>query len=389
VLRERLRREARAAATIVHPGVATIYALEEIDDQLYIAAELVTGHTLRREIERGPIDPLRTHTLAIEIARALCAAHDAGVIHRDLKPENVMITADGGVKVVDFGIADVPGSGITRLTRDGALLGTPAYMAPEQLLGAAIDARADIYAFGIVLDEMRTGRHPMSAILDGTRGQQGERGPGSTATTTGSARSVSMLLTAVVERCAQLDPAARYPTARALLADLERGPSSDASAIHGPARSSAGSTTRWWWQFHQATTALVYWLSIIAAWRARQLLGGTVGRTFFIVVLGAVVVAANLRLHLWFTSQFYPAELKWVRRRVARWIQVGDWVFAVALISAGLFIGDEGSPLAVLLLGVGAGAAVAFLVIEPATTRAAFKGSTTTDTDRTGTHRGT
>ena len=105
-LRERLRREARAAATISHPAVATVYALEEIDDHLFIASEYVRGETLRERDRARPDRAGRARARSpIEIAGALAAAHDAGVIHRDLKPENVLIKPDGGVKVVDFGIA--------------------------------------------------------------------------------------------------------------------------------------------------------------------------------------------------------------------------------------------------------------------------------------------
>jgi len=104
-LRERLRREARAAATISHPAVATVYALEEVGDDLFIASEYVQGDTLRNVILRGPLAPERAREIAADIAAALAAAHEAGVIHRDLKPENVLIRSDGSVKVVDFGIA--------------------------------------------------------------------------------------------------------------------------------------------------------------------------------------------------------------------------------------------------------------------------------------------
>lgn len=114
---------------------------------------------------------------------------------------------------------------------------------------------------------------------------------------------------------------------------------------------------------------------VIPAWTARGLIGGTGGRLFFILTLAAVIVAATLRLHLWFTSRFYPAELGWVRPRVRRWIHAADWLFALTLVAAGLVIGDDRSPIAVLLLSVGIGSAVAFLVIEPATTRAAFRSS--------------
>src|SRR5690606_10401336 len=162
-LRQRLRREARAAATISHPTIATVYALEEIDDHLFIVSEYVDGETVRHALARGPMAPARALGVVIQTARALGAAHDAGVVHRDLKPENVLLTAAGDIKVVDFGIAHLEGSDATRLTRAGAMLGTPAYMAPEQLLGHDVDGRADIYAFGVLLNELLTGRHPLAS----------------------------------------------------------------------------------------------------------------------------------------------------------------------------------------------------------------------------------
>ena len=121
------------------------------------------------------------------------------MIHRDLKPENVLIKPDGGVKVVDFGIAQIEGPEATRLTRAGAMLGTPAYMAPEQLLGEAVDGRADIYAWGIVLSEMLTGRHPLQG-----RGRD---------------RNVHLTgpFATIIARCLHADPAARYASARDLV----------------------------------------------------------------------------------------------------------------------------------------------------------------------------
>jgi serine/threonine protein kinase len=419
-LRERLRREARAAATISHPSVATVYALEETDDHLFIVSEYVDGETLRVSISRGPCDPPQVRAIAVQVARALCAAHEAGVVHRDLKPENVLLTAAGDVKVVDFGIAHVEGPEGTRLTRAGAMLGTPAYMAPEQLVGAAVDGRADIYAFGVVLNEMVTGLHPLAP----------------------AAVSPRPPFAAVIARCMQPDPNARYASARELLAVLERI-RPDETRLHGgreeepegpakaglyekglqPAESGVSRTTpnvasgfsrttpdvasgfsrttpdvasalsrthnprtrtspaagsaRWWWEFHQAIVALVYWLMVIPAWRARELLGAPWGRAFFVITLVAVIVAANLRLNLWFTSRFYPGELRWARRRVGRWIRAADWVFALSLITGGLVIGDEGSAVAVVLISVAIGTVVAFLVIERVTTRAAFRSSPT------------
>jgi hypothetical protein len=182
----------------------------------------------------------------------------------------------------------------------------------------------------------------------------------------------------------QAEPTARYASATELLealdASLVASAFSRTGVGSGSSRTEAradmpGRSPRWWWEFHQAMAALVYWLMTIPAWRARELIGGLSGRTFFIVLLCSVIVAANLRLHLWFTSRFYPGQLRWARRRVARWIRAADWVFVTVLAAGGLVIGEERSPIAVLLISVAIGAAIVFLVIERATTRAAFRSS--------------
>jgi len=345
-LRDRLRREARAAATITHPSVATIYALEEVDSQLFIVSEYVRGHTLRATLADGPLPRERALAIARDIAHALRAAHQAGVIHRDLKPENVLLSDSGSVKVVDFGIARVTGEGVTQLTQRGALLGTPAYMAPEQLLGTPADARADIYAFGIVLSEMLAGRHPGVSAASTPAAAEGDD------------------LTAIVRQCTELDPAARIQTADRLVAMLEE--------VHtGHVR--IRTTARWWWEFHQVAAAIVYSLALWPAWLARVGIGGPLGRTLFIGTVAAVIVTASLRFHLWFTSRFYPAELGWVRARAAPWIAVGDTLFTLSLVSGGLLIRQEDSSVGLVLLSIGLGAAVAFLMIEAATARAAFR----------------
>jgi len=346
-LRERLRREARAAATISHPAVATVYALEEIDGRLFIASEFIEGHPLRSEIERGPLEPARALSIAADIARALCAAHDAGVVHRDLKPENVVITTAGSVKVVDFGIAHAE-SVNTRLTRPGDAVGTPAYMAPEQLIGGATDARVDIYALGVVLTEMLTGRHPLA--------------PGRGATPAPASE--------IAWRSMQTDPNDRYGSARDVLAALERELHNRQDIrVAAPGRSSS----RWWWEFHQAVVAVVYAVMVWPTWIARGVIGGQQGNAVFVAVLAAAVVAVTLRLHLWFTSRFYPAELGWARGRAMGWVLVSDALFATALVVAGVLVDDSQAGLAVLEIAVGIAAASAFALVEPATARAAFR----------------
>jgi hypothetical protein len=114
---------------------------------------------------------------------------------------------------------------------------------------------------------------------------------------------------------------------------------------------------------------------VIPGWYVRGQIGGWQGRAFFIALATTVVVATTARLHLWFTSRFYPEELHWVHRRSSRWIRVADWLFAATLVIGGLLIGDERSPLTIVLPSVAVGAVVAFLLIEPVTTRDAFKRS--------------
>jgi len=376
-MRERLRREARAAATISHPAVAVVYALEERDDHLFIASEYVPGETLRNAIARGPIPPERARAIALDIAGALAAAHAAGVIHRDLKPENVLIRADGGVKVVDFGIAQIEGAEATRLTRTGAMLGTPAYMAPEQLLGKTVDGRADLYAWGIVLSEMLTGRHPL---------QRQDR----------KALDLTGPFAAVIARCLSADPERRYATASELISELRSGPQTDLGSARGPGiKADSGSDPgsdpgpdpgpggRFWWEFHEAATAFAYAATLVPAWYARALITGWPGRLFFITLVIAVVAATTARLHLWFTSRFYPGELRWVYRQSSSWIRAADWMFAATLIAGAILIGDEGAALVVVLLSVAVGAIVAFLLIEPATTRDAFRRSGIAEETRT------
>ena len=173
--RARLEREARLLATMNHPHIGGIYGLEDREGVLALVLELVEGDTLAERIARGrPDKPAikvrEALSIARQIADALEAAHDKGIVHRDLKPANIKVTPTGTVKVLDFGIAktsaaDVAGGDQSPLpatgvagTGTGAVIGTPAYMSPEQALGQSIDKRTDIWAFGCVLYEMLTGR---------------------------------------------------------------------------------------------------------------------------------------------------------------------------------------------------------------------------------------
>ena len=168
--RTRFEREAQLLAALNHPNIAAIYGLERENGVDYLVLEYVPGESLAEKLARGPLPVEEAIELAIQIADALDAAHESGVIHRDLKPANIMVTADGQVKVLDFGLAkafaeDPSGDDLSdsptlsaRATREGVILGTAVYMSPEQARGRPVDKRTDIFAFGSVLYEMLTGR---------------------------------------------------------------------------------------------------------------------------------------------------------------------------------------------------------------------------------------
>ena len=159
--RARFEREARAISRLNHPHICTLFDVVEADGTDFLVMELVDGETLAARLQRGPLSVSETIRLSAQIADALAAAHRQNVVHRDLKPANVMLTSRG-IKLLDFGLAALRGEeplrGDPHITTTGAILGTPAYMAPEQLQGRPVDARADLFALGAVMHEMLTGR---------------------------------------------------------------------------------------------------------------------------------------------------------------------------------------------------------------------------------------
>ena len=160
----RFRMEAMAASSLNHPHILVVHDFGEEGGRPYIVTEFVEGESLRQRLEGGALPLAAAVEIAGQVAEALAAAHARGIVHRDIKPENIMLRPDGHVKVVDFGIAKVvapgDGGGAASSTQEGVIIGTPRYMSPEQLRGAAVDARSDIWSLGVTLYEMIAGHHP-------------------------------------------------------------------------------------------------------------------------------------------------------------------------------------------------------------------------------------
>ena len=173
----RFRREATAAAALTHPNAVIVYDIGEDEGREFLVMEYVDGITLSELLADGQLAPHDVATIGVSVARALGAAHRRGLVHRDVKPGNVLINREGVAKVVDFGIATALGDAQARLTVPGMVVGTSAYLAPEQLAGEVVDARADVYALGLVLHECLTGKPVFSggtAVEVATRRLTGE-----------------------------------------------------------------------------------------------------------------------------------------------------------------------------------------------------------------------
>ena len=229
---ERFRREARTLAALNHPNIVTIHAVEESGAGPFLAMELVVGDPLSRHVTAGPLPAARVLDLGITIAGALAAAHARGIVHRDLKPDNIMLGHDGRLRLLDFGLAtsDVNSAALHAdaaaptvaltggLTVPGMIVGTVAYMSPEQVQGQPADARSDVFSLGIVLYELAAGRRPfvgtdpvsvLAAILRETPECCDAVNP-----------EIPGRLAAIIHRCLEKSPSERHPDAAALHAEL-------------------------------------------------------------------------------------------------------------------------------------------------------------------------
>ncbi|MEO6222196.1 MAG: bifunctional serine/threonine-protein kinase/formylglycine-generating enzyme family protein [Vicinamibacterales bacterium] len=225
----RLLHEARSASALNHPNIVTIYSVEQHDATAFIVMEYVEGESLSRAIPPGGLDIDRALKFACDIAHALAAAHELGIIHRDIKPGNVMVTSEGQVKVLDFGIArrtalaESATQTVTMqgtISEPGQLVGTPGYLAPEQIRGEPASPQSDVFALGAVIHQMITGAPPFAggsswAVIDTTLNRE-------PAPLASIRPDVPAELVRIVARCLDKDPAQRPATARQLYVELER-----------------------------------------------------------------------------------------------------------------------------------------------------------------------
>ena len=374
--RDRLHREARAAGKLSHESIATIYALEEVDADLFLVSEFVSGKTLRARLNEGRVPVRESVEILLGVARGLAAAHDQGIVHRDLKPENVMLTSGGRVKVVDFGIASVGGA--SGLTRTGVVLGTPGYMSPEQINGQPADPRSDVFSLGVLLYELVGGRPPfgdtaswtvVSAVLEREPLPLGQVVDG-----------VPAALERVVTTCLAKAPDARYPHASGLVFALEPvlaellSPSRQAEPrVTGADVRPPDADARWWLQFHQLAASATLALLMIPAWKLMGHLPRLPGRLLVMTLLILAAGIGTMRLHLWFTARHDGAGLSHEVQRVVPWLRWSNRLFALVLALGGASVVDQAPELAAVCLACAAGNLVAGEVIEPATLERAIE----------------
>src|SRR5579872_6471021 len=233
---QRFVQEARLASALTHPNVATIYEIGQDKDLRFLAMEYVEGQPLSERIRQGPLKTPEIVAIGLEIADALDDAHSKGIVHRDIKPANLMLTPRGHVKILDFGLAKQaapPDTQETQLmTSLGVVMGTVAYMSPEQALGREVDARTDIFSLGVVLYEIATGRAPFSgANAQQTMAHLLQSMPEAAARFN---YDVPQELDRVIRKCLEKDAGRRYQSARELMVDL-KNLDRDSSSNRAPA----------------------------------------------------------------------------------------------------------------------------------------------------------
>jgi serine/threonine protein kinase len=236
--KRRFINEAQAASSLQHHNICTIHEIDETPDgQLFICMDCYEGDTLKKRIEGGPVPLDQVVDIGTQVAEGLRKAHEAGVVHRDIKPANILVTPDGVVKILDFGLAKLADE--TRLTQTGSTVGTPAYMSPEQVRGTDADHRTDIWSLGAVMHEMIAGRLPFAgdhvqALLYSILNEEPE-------SLSDTRPEISAELENVVKNALQKNPEDRYASADRMLADLGK----ISSRTQAPRAKTSDKSWRW------------------------------------------------------------------------------------------------------------------------------------------------
>lgn len=238
--KKRFLREARACSRINHPNIITVYAAGDDDGTPYMAMELIKGRTLREYIDEGPIEWRTSVRWMIDILEALDRLHQEGIVHRDLKPENIMITEDGVIKLMDFGLAHLQAT--SKLTQDGTSVGTAPYMSPEQVMGRPADQRSDLFSLATIMHEMLTGMHPFRgehpmALMYSIRNETPKP-------IRLHSQDYPPNLQAVLDRAFEKELDRRYPTAQAFRDGLAELIPEISGTFHAPV-GGGGATARW------------------------------------------------------------------------------------------------------------------------------------------------
>lgn len=371
-VRERLRNEARMAAALSHPGIATVYALEEIDGELYLACEYVPGAPLRALVDSGPLSIENVIDIGTQLARALAEAHTKGIVHRDIKPENVIQTPSGVIKVLDFGLARAEYGMGTRLTQTGMLVGTPAYLAPEQALGQDADFRTDIFALGLLLYELASGTNPFAArTIPATIARIVDEDP----PLLSEVRPHDVPgLDQILERCLRKDPIARYRSTNEIVADLERlRVGQHLKEVWPTPAPRPGPKPRGRWLVnHHVIATVINLVLLYPVWIASAWIPGPWNRGFLLGAIATAAAAVSMRMHLVFTAVTFPRQFEAQQASTQQWIRVCDMALASILIGAALAISGAHPEFAMIFIGAAVAIVVAAFVIEPATVRAAF-----------------
>src|SRR6266542_3347778 len=266
----RFEREARSLASLNHPNIVTIFSIEESGGTRFLAMELVEGESLDTLLASGGLPLSRFFEISVPLSEALSAAHERGIVHRDLKPSNVMVTREGRVKVLDFGLAkrepadsdpnrtDTPTESRAELTGEGQVFGTVAYMSPEQARGGKVDARSDVFSLGVLLYQMLIGQRPFQGVsaADIISSILRDKAP----SVTDLRADVPPHLARILRRCLEKDPRDRYQTSRDVFNELRELRAETSSAFPSPpprSEAAAGARSAWKRPAWAAATAAI------------------------------------------------------------------------------------------------------------------------------------